>query len=67
MYPAGGPVRERWFSPRGFAGRMRGVFDEVKTEFLLAPEESRRAIFRLVPRTRLMVLWTACVPAGEAS
>lgn len=67
MYPAGGPVRERWFSPRKFAGQMRGVFDGVTTEFLLAPEESRRAIFRLVPRARLTVLWTARAAVGEAS
>lgn len=67
MYPAGGPVRERWFSPRGFAGQMRGHFDEVKTEFLVSPEESRRAIFRFVPKTRLMVLWAARVAVGGAS
>ena len=67
MYPAGGPVRERWFSPRGFAGQMRGHFDEVKTEFLVSPEESRRAIFRFVPKTRLMVLWAARVAVGGVS
>jgi ubiquinone/menaquinone biosynthesis C-methylase UbiE len=64
MYPAGGPVREHWFSPRRFAEQIRGRFEDVATEFLLAPEESRRAIFRLVPRARLMVLWSARAAGG---
>ena len=67
MYPAGSPVRERWFSPRGFAGEMKGHFVDVATDYLLAPEESNRAIFRLLPMTRLMVAWSGRAAAGEAS
>jgi len=58
MYPARGPVRERWFSPRRFADQLRDHFRDVNIEFLMSSEESRRAIFRRVPRVRLMTLWT---------
>src|SRR5207245_8170376 len=37
MYPAGGPVRERWFWPRGFADRLRRHFGEVRVSPLLSP------------------------------
>ncbi len=64
MYPNGGPVRERWFRPLGLATHLRTVFDHVVVAHLLSPEESRRAIFRQVPITRLMTLWTARAPGG---
>ena len=66
MYPAGGPVRERWFGPGGLARRLRTEFDEVDVSFLLSPEESRSWVFRQVPRTRLLTLWTAHVPGGAS-
>ncbi len=65
MYPSDSPVRERWFRPGAFATLLRRHFDDVRTRFLLSPDESRRAIFHLVPRTRLMSLWAARVPGGE--
>jgi 2-polyprenyl-6-hydroxyphenyl methylase/3-demethylubiquinone-9 3-methyltransferase len=65
MYPSDSPARERWFRPGALARRLRRHFDNAQTRFLLSPGESRRAIFRLVPRSRLMVLWTARAPGGE--
>lgn len=64
MYPRGGPVRERWFRPGGLAKSLRTHFDRVGIDHLLSPEESRRAVFRLAPRARLMTLWTARAPGG---
>lgn len=65
MYPSGGPVRERWFRPGGFAARLRSTFEDVAVEHLLSPEESRAAVFRRVPMARLMTLWTARAPGGR--
>ena len=64
MYPSGGPVRERWFRPDGFARAMRREFAQVDWEHLLSPSESRRRLFRLIPRARRMVLWSGRVPGG---
>ncbi len=65
MYSRGGPVRERWFTPGGLARRLSRDFDRVTVEGLLSPDEARRAVFRNVPRFRLMTLWTARVPGGR--
>ncbi len=67
MYPSGGPVRERWFWPERLARHLRHAFVDVQVEFLLSPEESRRRLFRMVPRTRLLTLWSARVPAGSST
>ncbi len=64
MYPAGGPVRERWFRPRAFAARLGREFEAVRVEFLLSPDERGQPLFRLVPSARLMTLWSARVPRG---
>ncbi|HEY2155516.1 MAG TPA: class I SAM-dependent methyltransferase [Isosphaeraceae bacterium] len=66
MYPAGGPVQERWFWPRGLARLLAVAFEEVAVELLLSPDEAKRRVFRSVPSTRKMALWTARVPGrGE--
>lgn len=67
MYPAGGPVRERWFAPGRLAGRLRRDFGRVRVEFLLTPDERRRLIFRAVPAARLLTLWSARVAGGGGS
>jgi SAM-dependent methyltransferase len=64
MYPAGGPVRERWFRPRAFAARIEREFEAVRVEFLLSPEERLQPLLRLVPSARLLTLWSARVPGG---
>ncbi len=58
MYGPSDPVRERWFSPYGFARRMAQSFAEVHVHFLLRPIEARHAIFRRWPAARLLVAWT---------
>ena len=66
MYPHGGPVRERWFWPDALSARLRRAgFSHVGVSFLLGVSESRRTIFRAVPRTRLLALWTARVPESQ--
>ena len=65
MYPNDAPVREQWLSPARFARRLSRTFTDVKTQFLMSPEESCKAVFRWIPRSRLMTLWTASV--GEKS
>jgi SAM-dependent methyltransferase len=62
MYPADGPVRERWFGPKALKARLDREFVEARVEFLVRPVEARRLVFRACPSTRLMVLWTARVP-----
>ena len=62
MYPAGGPVRERWFWPISFKRELLQQFNEVGATFLLTPKESARTIFRMVPGARLLALWTARKP-----
>lgn len=59
MYPAGGPVRERWFWPRRLRKVLLKSFAEVRVVHLLSPAERRRALFRRVPAARLMALWVA--------
>jgi SAM-dependent methyltransferase len=61
MYPAGGSVRERWFKPGRLARLLAHRVGDVRVEYLLAPDESRHAVFRAVPSARLMVCWTATV------
>ncbi|WP_435010672.1 class I SAM-dependent methyltransferase [Tundrisphaera lichenicola] len=65
MYPSGSPVRERWFVPKVLKDQLSREFEEARVEFLLRPEEARRAVFRLVPVARLMTLWTARVPGSS--
>ena len=65
MYPADGPVHERWFWPHRLGRMLSSLFTEVSIEHLLSPAESGRAVFRAIPRARLMVCWTARVPGGE--
>lgn len=63
MYPAGGPVRERWFWPRGLCRTLRqGGFVHVGVEHLIRPVEAPRPIFRAVPAARLLAAWSARVP-----
>ena len=66
MYPAGGPVRERWFRPGALARTLRRDFESVRVDYLLRPEEGRRLVFRAWPPARLMTLWSARVP-GEGT
>ena len=64
MYPARGPVRERWFWPSSFANRLGRLFGEVRVEHLITPEEAAHPLFRRVPGARLLTLWSARVPGG---
>jgi ubiquinone/menaquinone biosynthesis C-methylase UbiE len=64
MYPADGPVRERWFWPGALRRRLAQRFEEVSIDHLLSPEEAAVALFRRFPATRLMTLWTARAPGG---
>ena len=59
MYPSDAPVREQWLSPNRFARVLSQTFTDVKTQFLMSPEESCKAVFRWIPQSRLMTLWTA--------
>jgi ubiquinone/menaquinone biosynthesis C-methylase UbiE len=64
MYPAGGPVRERWFWPGAFRRQLGRRFVEPRVDYLLSPSEAQVALFRRVPSARLMTLWTARAPGG---
>ncbi len=66
MYPACGPVRERWFRPLGMRRRLLRWFPEVRITHLLSRDEAGRFPFRTVPSTRLFVLWAARAPGGAA-
>lgn len=66
MYPAGSPVRERWFRPRGLARRLARWFEDVHVTYLLSRHEAGRFPFCTFPRTRLFVLWAARSPGGAA-
>ncbi len=66
MYPDGGPVRERWFWPGRFARMLSMHFADASIEYLLSPAETKQALFRAFPTTRLMACWTARVPGGIA-
>jgi SAM-dependent methyltransferase len=59
MYPNEAPVREKWLSPSRFTSLLSRTFTDVKTRFLMSPEESCKAVFRWIPQSRLMTLWTA--------
>jgi 2-polyprenyl-6-hydroxyphenyl methylase/3-demethylubiquinone-9 3-methyltransferase len=59
MYPAGGPVRERWFWPPRLRDQLRTHFDEVVIHRLLSPAETNSVVFRVAPTTRLMTMWLA--------
>jgi 2-polyprenyl-6-hydroxyphenyl methylase/3-demethylubiquinone-9 3-methyltransferase len=65
MYPAGGPVRERWFRPGGLRAELRRRFADVRIVHLLSPEEEASPLFRRVPAVRLMTLWAASAPGGR--
>ena len=64
MYPAGGPVRERWFRPEALRDRLLRRFATVRVDYLLSPDEAGSRLFRGVPRARRMVLWAARAPRG---
>jgi SAM-dependent methyltransferase len=66
MYPARGPVRERWFRPIALKRRLARWFPEVRMRHLLARDEVGRFPFATVPATRLLVLWAARSPGGAA-
>ena len=65
MYPADGPVRERWFWPRAFGAELSRLYQKVAVSHLLSPAEEASPLFRLVPGARLMTLWTARAPGGS--
>jgi 2-polyprenyl-6-hydroxyphenyl methylase/3-demethylubiquinone-9 3-methyltransferase len=65
MYPADGPVRERWFWTHRLGRMLSGHFADVSIDYLLSPAESGRAVFRLLPTARLMACWTAREPGGD--
>lgn len=66
MYPARGPVRERWFWPGRLLRSLAPHFADVSKEYLLAPTEAHHRVFRAVPAARLMACWTAVAPGGDA-
>ena len=66
MYPADGPVRERWFWPGRLAARLAGEFEDVAVEFLVSPDEEKSRLFRALPRARTMACWTARAPGRIA-
>jgi 2-polyprenyl-6-hydroxyphenyl methylase/3-demethylubiquinone-9 3-methyltransferase len=66
MYPARGPVRERWFWPGMLTARLAGEFEDVAVEFLVSPVEEKSRLFLALPRARTMACWTARAPGGIA-
>jgi len=64
MYPAGGPVRERWFRPGEFRRTLGRQFEGARVAYLLGPDEAGKALFRRIPPARRLALWTARVPGG---
>jgi ubiquinone/menaquinone biosynthesis C-methylase UbiE len=66
MYPAGGPVRERWFRPAAMRRRLSRWFPEVRMRHLLSRDEAGQFPFQSIPGTRLFVLWAARSPGGSA-
>ena len=65
MYPAGGPVRERWFWPREMREKLLEWYEEVHVRSLLSPAEKSSWLFRCVPAARLMTLWVARAAGGD--
>lgn len=66
IYPAGGPVRERWFRPLAMKRRLSRWFPEVRLTYLLSRDEAGRFPFSCFPAARLFVLWAARTPGGAA-
>jgi 2-polyprenyl-6-hydroxyphenyl methylase/3-demethylubiquinone-9 3-methyltransferase len=64
MYPAGGPVRERWFWPCEFKAELQKRFEDVQVFHLLSPAEHASWLFRTFPSARLMTLWVARTAGG---
>ncbi len=64
MYPAGGPVRERWFWPGRLKSHLSRHFADVAVSYLESPDESG-IVFRSFPAARRFVLWSGRAP-GEA-
>ncbi|QEH37676.1 Demethylrebeccamycin-D-glucose O-methyltransferase [Aquisphaera giovannonii] len=65
MYPAWGPVRERWFWPSRLRRALERRFERVDVRRLLSPAERERWLFRRLPAARLMTLWVAEAPGGR--
>ena len=63
MYPAGGPVRERWFWPSRLCNQLRKHFDAVGARYLESPDESAQ-VFHTFPATRRFVLWSGRARGG---
>jgi ubiquinone/menaquinone biosynthesis C-methylase UbiE len=60
MYPAGSPVRERWFRPGQLPRLLRRAgFEGIRSEAIQSPIEQHSAIFRFVPMARRFVAWSA--------
>jgi hypothetical protein len=60
MYPAGSPVRERWFRPGQLPRLLRRAgFEGIRSEAIRSPIEQHSAIFRFVPMARRFVAWSA--------
>lgn len=66
MYPANGPVRERWFRPGMLRRKLGAWFPQVRVEHPISRDEAGRFPFNLVPLSRLFVLWAARTPGGAA-
>jgi len=66
MYPAGGPVRERWFVPGRLRRDLGRHFERVTIGYPLGPDESRYAVFRMLPATRRLVCWVAVAAGGRS-
>lgn len=64
MYPADGPVRERWFWPEAFRRRLARSFARAEVRHLLSTAETGRPLFERTPGARLFALWTADAPGG---
>lgn len=64
MYPAGGPVRERWLWPNATRTLLNTVFPIVEMLFLLSAEEADSRLHRRVPRARRFVAWIGTAPGG---
>jgi 2-polyprenyl-6-hydroxyphenyl methylase/3-demethylubiquinone-9 3-methyltransferase len=64
MYSSGGPVREQWFWPGGFARRLGRCFSAVAVTYLLSAREAGQPLFDCLPRARLFALWSARRPGG---
>jgi ubiquinone/menaquinone biosynthesis C-methylase UbiE len=65
MYPALGPVRERWFWPKALARQLSAEFEHVSVDYLLSPAETS-PIFQRRPAARMLTLWTARTPGGSS-